>query len=65
MRGDLVAGLPCRNPAGCTAGFHYSLRLHDERTPSATRSDDRRMIAPSARMMLLYTGGRSEKDDFR
>ena len=27
--------------------------------------DDRRTIAPSAQMMLLYSGRSSEKDDFR
>src|SRR5690348_14098812 len=54
MRGDLLQGCQAGTRPVARPGFIPHPTFDDELTPSASESDDRRMIAPSARMILLY-----------
>ena len=64
MRGDLLR--VAKQGSGRLHGrVPYFLPSSTDETTSFAGIDDRRMIAPAAQMMLLYSGRSSENDDFR
>jgi len=65
MRGDLSQGCPAGARPVARPGALIAPVSDKEFYTLAKPDDDRRMIAPSAPMMLLASGGSSKTDDFR